>query len=811
MYDPTQIEKKWQAQWEQDALYLVNDDDASPKWYSLTMFPYTSGDLHIGHWYAEAPADTYARYKRMCGYNVLRPIGFDAFGLPAENAAIKRGIHPREWTLGNIANMTRQLKSMGSCYDWNREVVTCLSDYYRWTQWFFLKLFKENLAYRKKAPVNWCPSCQAVLANEQVEDGKCWRCESQVIQKDLEQWFFGITKYAAELANHEGIDWPEKIKIMQRNWVGRSEGADISFLLEKPAKEYDSIKIFTTRPDTAYGVTFMTIAPEHPMVEYITTPEQKEEVTAYQQRSREKNDIERLSTEKEKDGVFTGAYCYNPLNDDKIPVYIGDYVLISYGTGAVMAVPAHDTRDFAFAKKYNLPIKVVIASPNYNGEELSQAYIESGSLINSGRFDSMNSEEAKKAIAEYLTVLGKGGPSVNYKLRDWLISRQRYWGAPIPIVYCNSCGLVPVNEEELPVLLPEKAEFKLTGENPLKYNEEFVNTTCPKCNRLAKRETDTMDTFMCSSWYFMRYTSPHSPDAPFYKENVEKWMPVDLYTGGAEHAVMHLFYARFLTKALRDMGYVNFSEPFSRLFNQGLILAQGGGKMSKSKGNTVTPDDLVIRVGADAVRAFLMFIGPWDQGGEWNDAGLNGISRWLQRIWSLVIENYQEQTLNEKDTRDFVRAMHRTIAKVGDDLEKLRFNTMLATLMEYSNYLNKVKTAGSVPYFIWQEAMKNLILMLAPSTPHITEEMWQIKGQLYSVHQQAFPQYDAELATEEEITLVVQINGRVRDKINAPIGLTAQQAEDLARSSEKILSFTEGRQIEKVIYVAGRLLNIVVK
>jgi len=811
MYNPILIEKKWQERWQADGIYQSLDDSDRPKWYSLTMFPYTSGDLHIGHWYAESPADTFARYKRMKGYNVLRPVGFDAFGLPAENAAIKHGINPRDWTLKNVENMTRQLKSMGSCYDWDRLVVTCLPDYYKWTQWLFLQLYKHGLAYRKKAPVNWCPSCQAVLANEQVSEGKCWRCESQVFQKELEQWFFRITKYADELAEHNDIDWPEKIKIMQRNWVGRSQGAKIVFPLEKPPKDFESITVFTTRPDTTYGVTFMTLAPEHPLVEHLTALEQREEVLAYVEKSRQKNDLERLSTEKEQDGVFTGSYCFNPLNNEKIPIYIGDYVLAGYGTGAVMAVPAHDTRDFAFAKRRSLPIKVVVAPPDYDGGELAEAYTQEGTLINSHRFDGMSSGAAQSAISDYLQQLGKGGANVSYKLRDWLVSRQRYWGAPIPMVYCPTCGLVPIPEEDLPVLLPHHAVFRLTGENPLDYNEEFKNTACPRCGQAARRETDTMDTFMCSSWYFLRYTSPHCSEQPYDAAKLDYWMPVDLYTGGAEHAVMHLFYARFITKALRDMRLLNFGEPFKRLFNQGLILAAGGRKMSKSLGNTVTPDDLVSSVGADAVRAFLMFIGPWDQGGEWNDSGLAGASRWLGRLFNLITEPYASQNSQPIIEKDFIRQQHLITKKVDEDIARLRFNTMIASLMEYSNYLSKVKIQGEVSNAVWQSGIKNLVLLLAPTVPHIAEEMWQILGQPYSIHNQPFPLFDPELAKEEQITLVVQINGKVRDKIEAPANLNQEQAEELARNSEKILHHTVGKELIKVIYVPGRLINIVVK
>jgi len=535
-FDPQAIDCKWQQRWADDHLYRVNKVKDKPKWYALTMFPYTSGDLHIGHWYALAPSDVYARFKRMQGYNVLHPIGFDAFGLPAENAAIKRGIHPYQWTMQNVANMRRQLKSMGAVYDWDREIITCQPDYYRWTQWFFLKLYQAGLAYRGKAPVNWCPKCQTVLANEQVLGGGCERCQTPVVQRDLEQWFFRITRYADELMEHDGIAWPERIKTMQRNWVGKSHGTEIIFGLDAPGVAEKEVRVFTTRPDTTYGVTFMVLAPEHPLVAKLTTPEYKEAVDAYVDRTRRATDIERLSTDKEKDGVFTGAYVTNPLNGERVPVWIADYVLASYGTGAVMAVPAHDERDFAFARKYGIPIRTVIAPPDWDGSELKEAYTEPGKMVNSAQFDGMPSVKGITAVSEYMEKQGCGQRTVSYRIRDWLISRQRYWGAPIPMVHCPKCGIVPVPETDLPVLLPEDAEFKPSGESPLKYNQDFVNTTCPKCSGPAMRETDTMDTFMCSSWYFLRYASPDFADAAFDAASVKYWLPVDIYTGGAEHA-----------------------------------------------------------------------------------------------------------------------------------------------------------------------------------------------------------------------------------------------------------------------------------
>ncbi|MFC1847167.1 leucine--tRNA ligase, partial [Chloroflexota bacterium] len=751
-YNPQAIEKKWQQQWAEDGLYEVRDDSDKPKWYALTMFPYTSGDLHIGHWYAMAPADVHARFKRMQGYNVLHPMGFDAFGLPAENAAIKRGVHPYKWTMQNVENMRRQLKSIGAIYDWSREVITCLPDYYKWTQWFFLKLYENGLAYRGKAPVNWCPKCQTVLANEQVlSDGTCERCNAAVVRRDLEQWFFRITKYADELMQHGGVDWPERIKTMQRNWVGKSYGTEISFALDHPDVDEKEIRVFTTRPDTTYGVTFMVLAPEHPLVSKLTTLDKKAEVEAYAARSRKFTEIERLSTEREKDGVFTGAYVINRLNGEKVPIWIADYVLLGYSTGAVMAVPAHDERDFAFARKYNLPIRVVIAPPEWRGEELTEAYIEEGEMVNSGRFNGTPSQEGIEAVSVFLEGQGWGGRTVSYKLRDWLISRQRYWGAPIPMIYCEKCGIVPVDEKELPVLLPKDAEFKPTGESPLKYNKDFVNTTCPECDGAARRETDTMDTFMCSSWYFLRYTSPNDADAPFDTEKIKQWMPVDLYTGGGEHAVMHLLYARFFTKAIRYIGLIDFGEPFKRLFNQGIIIANKQ-KMSKSKGNVVNPDAYVSELGADTVRAYLMFVAPWEQGGEWNDSGISGISRWFNRLWKLVLEDYKARS--EDGSKELQRITHQTIKKVGQDIEKIRFNTMIAALMEYTNYLTKIKEAGSVSEADWKKSLEILLLLLSPTAPHLTEELWQLIGNKYSIHNQQWPAWDEKLAEDEQVTLV---------------------------------------------------------
>ncbi|MBI2916932.1 MAG: leucine--tRNA ligase [Chloroflexi bacterium] len=812
-YIPTEIEKKWQERWAADHLYEVEESDPRPKWYALTMFPYTSGDLHIGHWYAMAPSDVHARFKRMQGYKVLHPMGFDAFGLPAENAAIKRGIQPRKWTMDNVENMRRQLKSIGAVYDWRREAITCVPEYYRWTQWLFLQLYKGGLAYRAKAPANWCPSCQTVLANEQVKDGQCERCDTPVTHRDLEQWFLRITNYAEELLRHDGIEWPERIKIMQRNWIGRSEGAELSFDISHLGLPEKDLRVFTTRPDTVYGVTFMVLAPEHPLVPALTAPQRRAEVEAYVESARRETEIQRLSTEREKTGVALGTEAVVPFNGRRVPLLIADYVLLGYGTGVVMGVPAHDQRDFDFAKKYGLPIPIVIAPPDWNGKDLTEAYVAEGTMVNSGPFEGTPSEQGKAAVAEYAQQKGWGGPKVSYRLRDWLISRQRYWGAPIPIVYCPHCGTVPVPETELPVLLPDEAEFKPTGESPLKYVQGFVSTRCPQCGHPAQRETDTMDTFICSSWYFLRYTSPGYDKGAWDPERMHHWMPVDQYTGGAEHATMHLLYARFFTKALRDLGLVSCDEPFLRLFNQGTIVL-GHHKMSKSRGNVVTPDVYVGEHGADAVRMYLMFLGPWEHGGEWNDAGLNGVVRWLNRVWRLALEDSSvlgSVVSSEEARRALLRVTHQTIRRVTQDLETFQFNTMVAALMEFTNYLGQVWQDRTADKELWHFARDTLLLLLAPSTPHLAEELWVRTGHTYSIHSQPFPTWDDTLAAEEQITLVIQVNGRLRDRVTVPASIPEARAKELALSQEKVQPHVAGKQVEKVVYVPGRLVNIVVR
>lgn len=813
-FNPGEMDRKWQERWARDDLYRVPDDSDRPKWYDLTMYPYPSGDLHIGHWYAMAPSDCHARFRRMQGYNVLHPIGFDAFGLPAENAAISRGIHPYTWTMSNIENMRGQLRSIGAVYDWNRELICCQPEYYRWNQWFFLKFYEQGLAYRANAPVVWCPSCQTVLANEQVVNGACERCEAIVTRRDLEQWFLKITDYADELLDFSTlVDWPEKILMMQRNWVGRSQGVEISFDISANRLDETEIRTFTTRIDTIFGVTFLALAPEHPLVPALTTAEQRAAVEEYIGQARRTSEIERLSADQEKTGVPLGSYAVNRLNGERIPLYTADYVLTTYGTGAVMGVPAHDERDFAFARKYGLPVRTVIAPIEWDGSEPAAAYLGAGFMTNSGPYDGMTDVEGMAALADDIEKNGWGRRTTSYRLRDWLISRQRYWGTPIPIIYCAACGIVPVPEKDLPVLLPEDAEFKPTGESPLAENAAFRNVACPRCGGPARRETDTMDTFIDSSWYLLRYISPRYAAGPFDPQLLKEWLPVDQYTGGAEHAVLHLLYSRFFIKVMRDLGLVDFDEPFLRLFNQGVILGADHEKMSKSRGNVVNPDDVVGMMGADAVRCFLMFIGPWDQGGPWSDVGINGVARWLNRVWALVERDPQALDDSPADpaaVRDTLRILHQTVRKCHNDLDKFKFNTAIAALMELVNHLSKIWAEGSVDPATWRESIEKFLLMLAPIAPHIAEELWERTGRAYSIHQQLFPEWDDALAAADTITLVVQVNGKVRDRIAAPADIDEPAARELALSSAKVQPYTAGKTIDKAIYVPGRLVNVVV-
>ncbi|MCH2315046.1 MAG: leucine--tRNA ligase [SAR202 cluster bacterium] len=810
-YDHQAIEAKWRERWEKDGIYHVDDDDSRPNWYELHMYPYPSGDLHIGHWYAMSGADLHARFKRMSGFNVLHPMGFDAFGLNAENAAIQRGIHPFKWTMSNIENMRLQLRSMGPMYDWDREIITCTPDYYKWNQWFFLQFYKKGLAYRGFAPVNWCPSCKTVLANEQVIDGMCERSDTPVEQRDMNQWFFKITDYAEELLDQSKIDWPERINTMQTNWVGRSEGVEVEFDISEYGLEQKTLRTFTTRIDTVFGVTFVVLAPEHPLVPELTIKEHKAEVADYIHQASLETEIERLSTEKEKTGVFTGAYCINRLNGERVPILTADYVLHTYGTGVVMGVPAHDARDFVFAKKYGLPIRVVVAPPDWDGGDLEDAYLAEGTQVNSGEFDGLSSSEGLQKIADHIEAQGWGERKVNYRMRDWLVSRQRYWGTPIPIIYCPECGEVPVPDDELPVVLPEDAEFLPTGESPLALHEGFVNVPCPDCGRPSKRETDTMDTFVDSSWYFLRYASAGFQDGPFDPEAIKKWNPVDQYTGGVEHAVMHLLYARFFTKALRDLGLIDFDEPFVRLFNQGTIIYQHQ-KMSKSRGNVIAPDDYVSEVGADVVRSYLMFLGPWEAGGDWSDSGINGVARWANRVWEVANRDSSEldhSPVNENSVRDVQRALHKTIKKVSDDMDSFKFNTAIASLMELTNTLTQAWERSDLTSDAWNEAVSNLVAMMAPITPYLSEELWEATGHESSVHTQSWPEWDESLAADETITLVVQVNGRLRDRIEVPVGIEEDTAKETALSSPKIQPHIEGKDVSKVIYVPGRLVNIV--
>jgi leucyl-tRNA synthetase len=800
-YDPITLEQRWQARWAESGLDKTDENPEKTKHYALTMLPYPSGDLHVGHWYAMTPSDTRARFMRMRGFRVLFPIGFDAFGLPAENAAINRGIHPYKWTMSNIENMRGQLKQMGTMFDFGSEIVTCDPEYYRWNQWFFLKFFEKGLAYRKEVAVDWCPKDNTTLAREQVvgPDRRCERCGTPVIRKNLVQWLFKITDYAEELLDFSKIDWPERVRVLQTNWIGRSEGAEIIFEIQG----YGPITVFTTRPDTLFGATFFVLSPEHPAVEQITPPERSDEVRAYVEKAARMTEIDRTDVTREKTGVFTGAYAVNPANGEWIPVFIADYVLMGYGTGAIMAVPGQDQRDWDFAERYDLPIIRTVQPPeDFDGE----AYVGEGPAINSAFLDGLGVEDAKRRMIEWLEEQGKGRAAVTYRLRDWLISRQRYWGTPIPIIYCDSCGTVPVPEEDLPVLLPEDAEFMPTGESPLKRDPDFYNTECPRCGGPATRETDTMDTFMDSSWYQYRYLSPHYDEGPFDPERGDKWLPVDQYTGGIEHAVLHLLYTRFFTKVMRDLGLVDFDEPMLRLFNQGIILGEDAEKMSKSRGNVVNPQDFVDRYGADALRDFLMFIGPWDQGGPWDGRGIEGVSRFLRRALSLTGDG--DPSGAEADPAELARQTNRTIKKVTEDLEAFRFNTAIAALMEHTNYLLAIK--GEVGEEEWNNALRAFVLILAPFAPHHAEEMWAAMGESYSVHQQAWPAWNETLIVAEEITLVVQVNGKLRDRIEVRTDITEEAAKELALSSERVRPHVEGREIRKSVYVPGRLVNLVV-
>ena len=844
-YAPAVIEKKWQDRWEADQLYRSVIDNSRPKHYALTMLPYPSGDLHIGHWYAMTPADARARYMRMKGYNVLFPMGFDAFGLPAENAAIKEGIHPMKRTFENIEHMREQMKTMGTMFDWEREMVSAAPEYYKWTEWFFIKLYKMGLAYRKMSAVDWCPHCNTTLAREQVwgDDRHCERCGTPVIKKNLEQWFFKATKYADELLNFDGLDWPQTVKTLQTNWIGRSEGAEVKFRVESNQSSVNSdqstlmtddwslITVFTTRPDTLWGATFMVFSPEHPLVEKITAPGQKAAVDEYKAQAARQSDIEREAVDKEKTGVFTGAYAVNPVNQARIPIWIADYVLMSYGTGAIMAVPAHDERDFAFAKKYELPIVEVIRPVETNHDSsvpeagvLESAYAGPGVMVNSGPFNGtkVNTEKGRKnpgisAVIDWLEAQGIGKESVNYRYRDWLISRQRYWGAPIPMVYCEKDGWNPVPEDQLPVLLPEDVEWKPTGESPLKLHPTWKNAPCPVCGEPATRETDTMDTFMCSSWYHLRYLSPKYDKGPFDEAEYNYWMPVDTYTGGIEHATMHLLYTRFFHKALRDAGITEGSEPMLQLRNQGMVLGEDNEKMSKSRGNVEGPDVLVEKYGADTIRAYIMFFARWEMGAPWDSQGIEGSARWIRRVWTLftdpstTLRSAQGEPIVASDEvkKSLRRKVHQTLRRVTRDFEQFEFNTIVSSLMELLNEMYKAREAGAVGSDEWKEAQEIYLKMMAPVTPHIAEELWAQFGKPYSIHQQSWPQVDEAAAKEDVIELPVQINGKVRDRITVPAEATEEEVRAAALGSEIVQKFLEGKEPRKVIVVKGKLVSLV--
>ncbi len=823
-YDFKTIEPKWQTRWADQKIYAVPDAADKPKYYCLEMFPYPSGKLHMGHVRNYSIGDVVARYKTMQGFNVLHPMGWDAFGLPAENAAIKHGaMHPAQWTYENIATMREQLKQLGISYDWDREVATCHPGYYKWTQWLFLQLYHQGLAYKKKAAVNWCPSCATVLANEQVKDGGCERCKAVVERRELEQWFFKITDYADRLLDdlEKLPGWPDKVKIMQDNWIGRSEGAEITFTIDGMD---ESMTVFTTRPDTVFGVTYMVLAPEHPLVEkLIEGKPQAEDVRKLAASVRHQSELARTATETEKIGLFTGAYCINPVNGAKVPVLVANYVLMDYGTGAVMGVPAHDQRDFEFARKYNLPIRVVIQPEGValNPDEMNEAYYGGGLMVNSGHFDGTPNEDGITAVTRYLDEKGLGHGLINYRLRDWLISRQRYWGAPIPIVYCEKCGTVPVPVQDLPVMLPMDVAFTPTGRSPLEEHAAFANATCPTCGGQAWRETDTMDTFMCSSWYYYRYTSPRDEDNAWDPASVRYWLPVDQYIGGVEHAILHLLYSRFFTKVLFDAGLVDNEEPFTNLLTQGMVLKDGT-KMSKSKGNVVSPEDIIATYGADTARLFILFAAPPERDLEWSVQGVEGCYRFLNRVWRLVEplgDSLAGVPLPGPGKMSGVngemrRVTHVTIKRVTEDVgNRFNFNTAVSAIMELVNALYQYREVPEMDRDrgVMKEAVETLVVLLAPFGPHIAEELWEVTGHAESVHSMPWPAYEPEAIQEDEVTIVVQINGKVRERMLVPANIKPDEMKELVMQQERVQELIAGKQVVKVIPVPGKLLNIVVK
>lgn len=818
-YNFSEIEKKWQTKWEEEDAFKVSEDTDKEKYYVLEMFPYPSGKLHMGHVRNYSIGDVLARFKKMKGYNVLHPMGWDSFGLPAENAAIKHNVEPSVWTWNNIDEMRKQLKELGFSYDWDREVATCHPDYYRWMQWIFIQFYNKGLAYKKENPVNWCPSCQTVLANEQVVDGKCERCGTLVGKKELSQWYFKITDYAERLLDN--LDklpgWPNKVKLMQKNWIGKSIGAEVTFEIEGYDKGLD---IFTTRADTLYGVTYMVLAPEHPYLrDLVAGSEYEAEVDKYLDEVQHLSDIERTSTTKEKTGVFIGRYCINPLNGKKVPVFISDYVLMDYGTGAIMAVPAHDQRDFEFAKAFDLEIIPVVdpEDPEVDLYNLKEAFAAEGRMINSGKFDGMNNKEAIEKVIEYLEEEGIGRKTVNYKLRDWLISRQRYWGTPIPMIYCEDCGWVPEKEENLPVMLPTDVEFTGKGESPLATSRTFVDTVCPVCGKPAKRELDTMDTFLDSSWYFLRYCDAQNNDEAFSKEKTDYWMNVDQYIGGVEHAILHLMYARFFQMALYDLGLVSDEEPFKNLLTQGMVIKDGA-KMSKSLGNVVSPKEIIEKYGADTARLFILFAAPPERELDWSDKGVEGSYRFINRVYRMVYEFSQKYSdapddyeIKTEADKSMAYWMNYAIKKVSDDIgERFNFNTAISTIMEMVNEMYRYKE-GEVNTGLYAAAIRNLIIMLAPFVPHVTEEMWEHLGYGGSVHDQSWPEYDESALVKDTVEIVVQINGKIKEKINIAGDLSREEMEKTAMENDKVKGLIDGKNVVKVIAVPGKLINIVVK
>ena len=821
-YFPQQIEKKWQRIWEETGAFKTSNESEKPKYYALSMFPYPSGKLHMGHVRNYTITDVISRFKKANGYNVLHPMGWDSFGLPAENAAMKHGADPETWTDENIKYMTKQLKMLGLSYDWEREVTTCKPDYYKWTQWLFLQLYKKGLAYKKEAAVNWCDNCATVLANEQVIDGKCWRCDGIVEKKYLSQWFLKITDYAEVLLRDldKLTGWGENVKTMQANWIGKSQGAVLKFKVVEKDLE---IPVYTTRPDTVYGITYLVVAPEYKDIEKLTTPEQKAAVEEYRSRARKMTEIERLSTDRVKTGVPLGTHAINPFTGEKFPLWTADYALVEYGTGAVMAVPAHDARDFDFAKKYNLPLKVVIQNPKTPSNCVDEAYTDPGILVNSEEFNGLNNEEAKKAITEKAVKGGYGEFKTQYRLRDWLISRQRYWGAPIPVVYCDKCGIVPVDEKDLPVKLPKDVDFSVVGKSPITTSKTFLNTTCPHCGGPARRETDTMDTFMCSSWYYLRYSDAKNSEKPFDRDLVNKWLPVDQYVGGIEHAILHLLYSRFFTKALRDLGLLDFDEPFENLLTQGMVLKDGA-KMSKSKGNTVDPDEIFENYGADTARLFILSDSPPARDFDWSDAGVEGCYKFLNRVWRLIAANADNINLKfsldgltfSKENDNLIRTVHMAIKGITNDIANdFQFNTVISKYRELTNAIYdwqaKKSQLNDEDKAVMSFAIISLMKLMSPVAVHLTEEAWHELGADTSIHDEPWLKWDENLAKASSITLVVQVNGKVKDKIEVDEALSQDEMKEIALNSQKIKELITGKQIVKVIVVPKKLVNIVVK